>query len=185
MFLNQLQVRDGDIVEDAGNFLPERYLGKAKEGSGGLKNFLQYSEFGSSTRSCLGQRTAKIMLKSVIAELFTRYRVEAIPKSQTLATPRSPKPPVPQIPNPKPTPTQPHGHPSGRRLGPMRPWGPAPARHPTPLLYLWLISPPPPQMWYDMEPRISRALQQQESDITALKEQLAKVHAQIECAPES
>jgi cytochrome P450 len=82
MFLNQLQVRDGDIVEDAGNFLPERYLGKAKEGSGGLKNFLQYSEFGSSTRSCLGQRTAKIMLKSVIAELFTRYRVEAIPKSQ-------------------------------------------------------------------------------------------------------
>jgi hypothetical protein len=48
-----------------------------------LTHPLQTSEFGSSSRQCLGRRTAKIMLKSVIVELFCRYRLEPSPARKT------------------------------------------------------------------------------------------------------
>ncbi len=62
-------------------FKPERYL----EPNADLQHFLQYSEFGSSSCSCLGQRTAIIMLKSVIVEIFRRHRVHATPVSTSIS----------------------------------------------------------------------------------------------------
>lgn len=80
MMLNQWSTRDPDLVPNADKFIPERYLGEGVDRN--LSHFLQFSEFGSSNRGCLGRRTAKIMLKSVIIELFRRYRLEATPPNQ-------------------------------------------------------------------------------------------------------
>ncbi len=61
--------------------MPPRYIGVMENRN--LNHPLQTSEFGSSSRQCLGRRTAKIMLKSVIVELFRRYRLEASPACKT------------------------------------------------------------------------------------------------------
>jgi cytochrome P450 len=89
MMLNQWSTRDPDLVPNVDEFTPERYLGPGVDRN--LGHFLQFSEFGSSSRSCLGRRTAKVMLKSVIIELFRRYRLEATPACKTFRIdPRDP-----------------------------------------------------------------------------------------------
>jgi len=83
MMLNKLSTRDKDLVCNAGKFIPERFL--HKEPDENLSHFLQRSEFGSSSRSCLGRRTAKVMLKAVVIELFKRYHLEAFPHCTTFS----------------------------------------------------------------------------------------------------
>ena len=61
--------------------MPPRYIGLIENKN--LNHPLQTSEFGGSSRQCLGRRTAKIMPKSVIVELFRRYRLEASPACKT------------------------------------------------------------------------------------------------------
>lgn len=81
MMLNQSSIRDPDLVPNVDEFIPERYLGTGVDKN--LSHYLQFSEFGSSSRACLGRRTARIMLKSVIIELFTRYRLDASPANKS------------------------------------------------------------------------------------------------------
>ena len=76
MFLNKCSTRDPELVPNVKEFIPERFIGSTDEN---IRHFLQRSEFGGSTRSCLGRRTARIMLRAVIVELFSRYRLEAAP----------------------------------------------------------------------------------------------------------
>lgn len=85
--LNQWSTRDADKVPNVNDFIPERYLGTDVDRN--LSHYLQYSEFGSSSRSCLGQRTARVMLKSVVIELFRRYRLESSPPRKTFSFDKS------------------------------------------------------------------------------------------------
>lgn len=78
---NQWMTRDADLVPNVNEFIPERFLGSDVDRK--LGSFLQTTEFGSSSRACLGRRTARIMLKSIVVELFRRYRLEASPACKT------------------------------------------------------------------------------------------------------
>lgn len=81
MMLNQWKTRDADLVPNVNQFIPERYLDPEVDPT--LGSYLQHTEFGSSSRACLGRRTAMVMLKSIVIELFRRYRLEASPACKT------------------------------------------------------------------------------------------------------
>lgn len=90
--LNKFSTRDPELVARCDEFVPTRFLEEADgKGDKNLNGFLQSSEFGSSLRSCLGRRTVTVMLKAIVVELFTRYRLEASPAKKSFEfDPRDP-----------------------------------------------------------------------------------------------
>ena len=83
--LNQWSTRDPALVPRCDVFDPDRFIDGDGKDDKNLNAFLQTTEFGSSSRSCLGRRTVTIMMKAILIELLCRYRLEASPKKTSFS----------------------------------------------------------------------------------------------------
>jgi cytochrome P450 len=62
--------------KDAGEFVPERWLGEGNANTGGQASNYSLITFLHGPRSCIGQGFARSELKALVAALFGRFEVE-------------------------------------------------------------------------------------------------------------